>query len=246
MKIYIAGPYTASTDLGKLENVRKAMDAGLKVFKKGHTPFIPHLMHYVDKYAEVTGVPMEYQDYMNWDNVWLRECDAILVLAESPGVKVELEEANRLRLKVFNSIDEIEVEKPIVKAEVVQSGVTCPARVQQVGPWEHKECLDSWEKRGPDVCCSFCGAIHPEDFLAILKQAADPASAVMIERATGKSKWYVHRAEVPTAAEGGIKTYGYHLMHNQWSAEIQTVMLAATTVSQAKFDKKLQQTKKTL
>lgn len=107
MKIYIAGPYTAPTEIEIMENVGNAIGAGIAVFKKGHTPFIPHLSHYVDQFAKAMDVPMEYQDYMDWDNVWLRECDGILILAESPGVRVEIEVARRYELKFFYSLAEI-------------------------------------------------------------------------------------------------------------------------------------------
>ncbi len=107
MKIYIAGPYSAPTEIEKLGNVSVVMAACLQVFKKGHIPFIPHLTHYVDLFAKVNGIPMEYQDYMRWDDVWLKECDAILVIAESPGVRVEMKEAQKLGLQFFSTVSEI-------------------------------------------------------------------------------------------------------------------------------------------
>ena len=39
MKIYVAGPYTGNT-LDEIElNVRRAMEAGLMIWKKGHFPY---------------------------------------------------------------------------------------------------------------------------------------------------------------------------------------------------------------
>ncbi len=132
----------------------------------------------------------------------------------------------------------------VVKREVVESGVTCPRRVREPGPWEHEEGLDNWEKRGPDRCCSFCGGIHPQDFLALMRQAADPESDVRIEQATGKSKWYITRKEVPTGAEGGMKTYGVHLVNTEWTDEIQAVLPKATILSKEKFEKYFEELKK--
>lgn len=108
MRIYIAGPYTAPTEKEMVGNVALAIAAGIAVFKKGHTPFIPHLSHYVDKYATHHDIPMEYEDYMKWDNVWLKECNAILVLAESPGVLEEIRVARMYDLRFFYSVAEIE------------------------------------------------------------------------------------------------------------------------------------------
>ena len=113
MKIYIAGPYSAPTEIERLGNVAVAMAVGLKVFKKGHIPFIPHLTHYVDLFAKANAIPMEYQDYMHWDDVWLKECDAILVISESPGVRTEMKEAQRLGLQFFSNVSEIPKVEPL-------------------------------------------------------------------------------------------------------------------------------------
>jgi YHS domain-containing protein len=41
---------------------------------------------------------------------------------------------------------------------------TCPRRMNEYGPWEHKEGLDHWENRvSYGRQCSFCGGLHPED-----------------------------------------------------------------------------------
>jgi len=46
---------------------------------------------------------------------------------------------------------------------------TCPRRMREAGPWEHKEGLEKWEYRVSVARqCSFCGGIHPEDALQLL------------------------------------------------------------------------------
>ena len=65
MKIYIAGPYTGDTPKEIEENVRKAMEAGLKIWKKGHFPYIPHLTHWLDILSKEINIEMEWEDYMN-------------------------------------------------------------------------------------------------------------------------------------------------------------------------------------
>lgn len=107
MKIYIAGPYTASTPELVRRNVDIAIDAGLKVWKKGHVPFIPHLTHFVDERAVATGVPMQYDEYLAWDTQWLEGCDAILYLSSSRGADLELQNAKQLGLTIYWSVDDV-------------------------------------------------------------------------------------------------------------------------------------------
>lgn len=107
MKIYVASPYTASTPELIRHNVNVAIDAGLKLWKKGHVPFIPHLTHFVDERAAISGVPMHYDEYLAWDTEWLEACDAILYLGSSPGADFELENAKRLGLEIFYSVEEV-------------------------------------------------------------------------------------------------------------------------------------------
>lgn len=93
--------------------------------------------------------------------------------------------------------------------KVVERGVTCPARMMQLGPWEHKVGLDFWELRGDDVCCSFCGSLHLERFFELCMQANDQESDVLVEPGR-PGKFYVHRDSVPNGSYGSIKFYAYH------------------------------------
>lgn len=107
MKIYIAGPYTADT-LEKIEkNVQRAIDVGIQIWKKGHFPFIPHVLHWVDLRAKELEITMDWVDYMLWDAPWLDDCDALLLLAESKGALIEYQRAKAEGKVIFNSIDEI-------------------------------------------------------------------------------------------------------------------------------------------
>lgn len=40
--------------------------------------------------------------------------------------------------------------------------MTCPRRMKDSGPWEHKENLDEWTFV---KTCTFCGSLHPAEFL---------------------------------------------------------------------------------
>lgn len=107
MKIYVAGPYTGSTIEEIEENVRRAIEAGLKIWKKGHYPYIPHLTHWPDQYAKEQNIPMDWTDYMRWHAPWVDHCDALFLLAESKGALLEYERAKQEGKQVFHSLDEI-------------------------------------------------------------------------------------------------------------------------------------------
>ncbi len=111
MKIYVAGPYTAPTMEQIEANVQRAIDAGIQIWKKGHFPFIPHVLHWVDLRAHELEVPMNWDDYMLWDAPWLDDCDALFLLAESKGALIEHDRAKEEGKVIFHSIDEI----PVVK-----------------------------------------------------------------------------------------------------------------------------------
>lgn len=52
---------------------------------------------------------------------------------------------------------------------------TCPRRMQEYGPWEREEGLDSWStssRRSGEQTpfCSFCGSLHPARFLELIAE----------------------------------------------------------------------------
>ena len=107
LRIYIAGPYSAETETQISQNVTKALDVGLDLWKKGHYPYIPHLTHFVDLRAREKGTPMKWEDYIEWDKVWLEFCDALLFLGNSKGANRELEYAKKLGKTIYYNIDDI-------------------------------------------------------------------------------------------------------------------------------------------
>lgn len=86
---------------------------------------------------------------------------------------------------------------------------TCPRRMGEMGPWEYKENLDKWERRGNDRTCSFCGSLHPADFEAVLERviADDKCSISLSDKSY---KVYINRPEIHNASEGAIKYYKQH------------------------------------
>lgn len=107
MKIYIAGPYSASTPAEIKANVNRAIDAGIAAIKKGHVPYIPHLSHWMDKRATETGNPITWEEWMELDEVWLYMCDAIYYLAPSRGADIELARAKAKGKIIYYKFDDI-------------------------------------------------------------------------------------------------------------------------------------------
>ncbi len=107
MKIYVAGPYTGESMEEIESNVLSAIDAGIQIWKKGHFPYIPHVLHWVDLRADELHIPMAWDDYMLWDAPWLDHCDALLLLAESKGALIEYERAKEEGKDIYYSVEEI-------------------------------------------------------------------------------------------------------------------------------------------
>lgn len=111
MKIYIAGPYTAENSAEIENNVYRAIDLGIKIYKMGHIPYIPHLTHWIDIRSKETNQNLQWGDYMIMDDVWLESCDGLLYLGSSKGADIELERAKKLGKKIFYSIDQLSNQK---------------------------------------------------------------------------------------------------------------------------------------
>jgi hypothetical protein len=107
MKIYVAGPYTAPTVEGCLENTVRAMDAYNELILKGHEPFCPHFSHFADQRAKELGIDIPYQEWMRQDEVWLRECEAFLYLAPSRGADVEKAVAQEMGMPIYTATEDI-------------------------------------------------------------------------------------------------------------------------------------------
>jgi len=102
-RVYIAGPLSGSGD--RLENVQRAIDAGLELVKLGYAPLVPHLTHFMD--------PDDSLGQETWYDVdvpWVLAADAVLRLpGKSRGADIECLAAvtSPKYIPVFNSIDEL-------------------------------------------------------------------------------------------------------------------------------------------
>jgi len=104
LKIYIAGPYTASSKREILMNVNNAIDVGIRVWEKGHYPYIPHLTHFVKARPEFK---LLWKDFIEWNRPWIDCCDALLYLRKSKGADIEKEYAQSKEKMIFKSLKEI-------------------------------------------------------------------------------------------------------------------------------------------
>lgn len=103
--IYIAGPFRAPTPWQVEQNVRRAEEAALEVWKLGAAVLCPH-------------TNTRYFSGEAADSLWLdgtmellRRCDAVMVLPgydRSAGTKAEVVEAERLHMPVFGNLAALE------------------------------------------------------------------------------------------------------------------------------------------
>jgi len=114
LRIYIAGPYRATTPEEVDANIRVARDAMAELLRMGHIPFCPHSMTaaFERDYPDIPD-----QAYLQTDLDWLRVCHAILLLPrwdKSAGTTAEVDEAERRGLIVYMSLAEV----PPVRADL--------------------------------------------------------------------------------------------------------------------------------
>lgn len=95
--VYVAGPYSKG-DVAV--NVRTAVLAADTLLQVGLTPFVPHLTHFWHLLT-----PHDYEEWLTYDAMWLRKCDAVLRLpGESGGADRETALAGELGIPVFTSM----------------------------------------------------------------------------------------------------------------------------------------------
>lgn len=99
--VYVAGPYTKPDPA---VNVKRALDAGAELSSRGYVPYIPHLTHFRHMHS-----PADYEQWMREDFAWLKQCHVMLRLGgESSGADREHAYANRIKIPVVHSIDELD------------------------------------------------------------------------------------------------------------------------------------------
>jgi len=122
----------------------------------------------------------------------------------------------------------------------------CPRRAEGVLP-AFVNSTDAWEMRGGDRVCSFCGSLHPEDFMKFC-QDVPSNDGYMVEPSTKSYKIYIRRPHIKNAGQGAIKFYTQHLqgLGEQWLAELQGVYGEALKLSGPRMRAMLEEAKERL
>lgn len=114
---------------------------------------------------------------------------------------------------------------------MTQQSQTCPRRMQEFGPWPREEGQDAWMSGAVGPSCSFCGSLHPDRFMELVREGwiVGPTDkgykaylmppATDEEKAQHKERWLAGFTtdEVRRAAEEQGET------PEQYRAELQTV-----------------------
>lgn len=100
MIIYVSSPFSEGN---QVHNIYVACKAGDEILKRGHIPFIPHLL-----YGWHVISPKEWGEWIRIDMAYLSMCDALLRLpGKSKGADIEVAEADNIGIPVFYSIENI-------------------------------------------------------------------------------------------------------------------------------------------
>ena len=105
MIIAIAGPYSAPTPELRRKNLDALNEAAARLAEKGHIPLtgVNAALPVVEKMT--TGDP--YQTIMDISLAVVERCDALLLLAESPGANRERDLVLSKGGRIFYSIEEV-------------------------------------------------------------------------------------------------------------------------------------------
>lgn len=107
MRVYISGPYGAPTEAERLANAHRATDAYIALIKKGYVPFCPHLSHWANLRANELGTPVDYEEWLRIDLIWVKQCQILLFLDPSPGADREHTYACELLMPIFPTLEGI-------------------------------------------------------------------------------------------------------------------------------------------
>lgn len=102
--VYIAGPYRVATERGVAENIRRAGDLALEVWRAGMVALCPHMN------TALFGGACPDEVWLLGDLELMRRCDAILLVPgwrQSNGTIAEVSLARREGMPIFESITDL-------------------------------------------------------------------------------------------------------------------------------------------
>lgn len=105
MIIGVAGPYSAPTAAQRQNNLDAMNEAAARLLEIGHTPVIG--MNAALPVLEKTNVPDRRKAIMDISLAVISACDALLLLAESPGANQERDLLAAQGKPVYTSITDI-------------------------------------------------------------------------------------------------------------------------------------------
>lgn len=105
MIIGIAGPYSASTEDERQQNLDRLNRAAAQLLEHGHVPLVG--INAALPVLQFATVPDRYKAQMDISMAVINACDALLVLAESKGANLERDLILSKNLPVYYSIDEV-------------------------------------------------------------------------------------------------------------------------------------------
>ena len=105
MIIGVAGPYSASTTEQRQKNLDTLNIAAARLLEMGHVPLIG--MNAALPVLEKSIIKDNYKAVMGISLAVIDACDALLLLAESPGANKERDLILAKGLPVYYSLDEI-------------------------------------------------------------------------------------------------------------------------------------------
>lgn len=105
MIIAVAGPYSAGTELQKQKNLDALHAAAFEILRKGHTPLIG--LNAALPIAKLLPIEEQYETVMAISMAQLKACDALFLLAESPGALRECRYMQSMGKPIYTNLDAI-------------------------------------------------------------------------------------------------------------------------------------------
>lgn len=105
MIIAVAGPYSANSEEKRQENINKLNHVAAQLLNMGHIPLIG--VNAALPVVEKTNIKDKYNSIMNISMAVITACEAILLIAESPGANRERDYFISNGLPVYYDVSEI-------------------------------------------------------------------------------------------------------------------------------------------